>query len=179
MDSKDRQAHATGPSQVSRRSVAKGTAWAVPAITSMTLVPAFAASAQRKQVTITFDAKKHKETIQCVRVPAEATDIRYSIRGGAGGAGPRTAGANGADPVPKYKARFIGPAKVRPPHRSSPSGVWPVATGPRPHGTIMPSSSQPATATAVRQWVCPTTPVPSQLSNGLNVGATVAAPVRQ
>lgn len=84
MDSKNRQAHATEPSQVSRRSVAKGTAWAVPAITSMTLVPAFAASAQRKQVIITFDAKKHKETIQCVRIPAEATDIRYSIRGVSG-----------------------------------------------------------------------------------------------
>lgn len=101
MDSKNRQAHATEPSQVSRRSVAKGTAWAVPAITSMTLVPAFAASAQRKQVIITFDAKKHKETIQCVRIPAEATDIRYSIRGGAGGAGPKDSwgerGGSGAE----------------------------------------------------------------------------------
>lgn len=67
----------------------------------MTLVPAFAASAQRKQVIITFDAKKHKETIQCVRIPAEATDIRYSIRGGAGGAGPKDSwgerGGSGAE----------------------------------------------------------------------------------
>lgn len=99
MDSKNRQAHATEPSQVSRRSVAKGTAWAVPAITSMTLVPAFAASAQRKQVIITFDAKRPSSAYGYQPKPPTSAIPSAAERAAQA---PRTAGANGADPVPKY-----------------------------------------------------------------------------
>ena len=71
-------------------------------ITSMTLVPAFAAGAQRKQVTITFDAKKHKETISAYGYQPKPPTSAIPSAAERAAQAPRTAGANGADPVPKY-----------------------------------------------------------------------------
>ena len=86
---------------ISRRKVVAGAAWAAPVVAASAAVPAFAASsepckyANAPKFNISGQPSGAKDTIKFT-VPAKVDSIRFEVAGGAGGGSNQVAGGSGA-----------------------------------------------------------------------------------
>lgn len=94
---------ATDPSspeqhRLSRRAIVKGAAWSVPVIAAAAAVPQAAASTTpaRQTYTVTATGAGSAQGYVTFRLPADATNILYTVVGGNGAGSTGTAGGRGA-----------------------------------------------------------------------------------
>ncbi len=86
---------------ISRRKVVAGAAWAAPVVAASAAVPAFAASsepckyADAPKFNISGQPSGAKDTVKFT-VPAKVDSIRFEVAGGAGGGSNQVAGGSGA-----------------------------------------------------------------------------------
>lgn len=86
---------------ISRRKVVAGAAWAAPVVAASAAVPAFAASsepckyADAPKFNISGQPSGAKDTVRFT-VPAKVDSIRFEVAGGAGGGSNQVAGGSGA-----------------------------------------------------------------------------------
>ena len=86
---------------ISRRKVVAGAAWAAPVVAASAAVPAFAASSEpckyaaAPKFNISGQPSGAKDTVKFT-VPAKVDSIRFEVAGGAGGGSAQVAGGSGA-----------------------------------------------------------------------------------
>lgn len=85
---------------ISRRKVVAGAAWAAPVVAASAAVPAFASSteceyASAPKFNISGQPSGAKDTVKFT-VPAKVDKIRFEVAGGAGGGSDQVAGGSGA-----------------------------------------------------------------------------------
>lgn len=77
---------------IGRRTIVRGVAWSIPVIAAAVAVPSATASVGCVPQTVTVVPNGRDQGQQTVTIPPTATNVTFTVRGGAGG-GPQTGGA--------------------------------------------------------------------------------------
>lgn len=84
------------PHGIARRTIITGAAWSLPIIAVATAVPAAASSVARQTYSVTVTGAGAAQHSSSFTLPADATDVRYTVAGGNGAGSDGNRGGSGA-----------------------------------------------------------------------------------